>query len=103
MGKENEDRSVDKAEINTASLHSHEKGEIISASKVSIYSQCPLKYLLTYEYGFGKFNSDYLNFKFAYKHKILKHFSGSDIESDFENNDERFESFESEIYFMWLW
>jgi ATP-dependent helicase/nuclease subunit A len=97
MGKENEDRSVDKAEINKASLHSHEKGEIISASKVSIYSQCPLKYLLTYEYGFGKFNSDYLNFKFAYKQKILKHFSGSDIESDFENNDDRFESFESEI------
>jgi ATP-dependent exoDNAse (exonuclease V) beta subunit len=93
----NEDLNFDNAEINTASLHSHEKGEIISASKVSIYSQCPLKYLLTYEYGFGKFNSDYLNFKFDDKQKIQKYFSGSDIENDFENDDERFESFEIEI------
>ena len=36
-------RDADKAEINIASQHSQEKGEIISASKVSIYSQCPLK------------------------------------------------------------
>ncbi len=94
---ENEDRNSDNAQINTASLHSQEKGEIISASKVSIYSQCPLKYLLTYEYGFGKFNSDYLNFKFADKQKIQKYFSGSDIENDYENDDERFESSDSEI------
>ena len=95
--RENEDHNFDNAQINIASLHSQEKGEIISASKVSIYSQCPLKYLLTYEYGFGKFNSDYLNFKFADKQQLKKHFSGSDIENDFENDDERFESFESEI------
>lgn len=95
--KENEDRNFDNVQINTASLHSREKGEIISASKVSIYSQCPLKYLLTYDYGFGKFNPDYLNFKFADKNKIQKYFSGSDTENDFENDDERFESFESEI------
>jgi len=63
--REEEVRDVDKSQINIASLHSLEKGEIISASKVSIYDQCPLKYLLTYEYGFGKFNSDYLSFKFA--------------------------------------
>ena len=93
----NEDHNFYNAKINIASLHSQEKGEIISASKVSIYSQCPLKYLLTYEYGFGKFNSDYLNFKFADKQQLKKHFSGSDIENDFENDDERFESFESEI------
>jgi len=35
-------------------LSNTEKGEIISASKVSIFNQCPVKYLLTYEYGFGK-------------------------------------------------
>src|SRR5690606_18225939 len=38
-------------------LDSNEKWEIISASKVSIYSQCPLKYYLTYESGFSKLNS----------------------------------------------
>ncbi len=52
-------------QINTSRLSSTEKGEIISASKVSIYSQCPLKYLLTYDYGFGKLNSDYRNHGFA--------------------------------------
>ena len=75
----NEDHNFYNAKINIASLHPQEKGEIISASKVSIYSQCPLKYLLTYEYGFGKFNSDYLNFKFADKQQLRKHYSGSDI------------------------
>ena len=89
--------NFDNAEINTASLHSQEKGEIISASKVSIYSQCPLKYLLTYEYGFGRFNSDYLNFKFDDKQNIQKYFSSSDIKNDFENDDERYQSIESQI------
>ena len=90
-------RDADKAEINIASQHSQEKGEIISASKVSIYSQCPLKYLLTYEYGFGKFNSDYLNFKFADNLKTSNFLSGSDEENEVENDDQRFESFENEI------
>lgn len=42
---------------------SREKEEIISATKVSLFSQCPLKYFLTYEYGFGKLNSDLIQFK----------------------------------------
>lgn len=41
-------------EVNLDLVSNREKGEIISASKVSIYSQCPLKYLLTYEHGYGK-------------------------------------------------
>jgi ATP-dependent exoDNAse (exonuclease V) beta subunit len=52
-------------QINTSFLSSKEKGEIISASKVSIYSQCPLKYLLSYDYGFGRLNSDYQNYGFV--------------------------------------
>ncbi|MDT3696178.1 MAG: UvrD-helicase domain-containing protein [Ignavibacterium sp.] len=43
--------------ISTGGLYSTEKLEIISASKVSIYNQCPLKYYLTYEAGFSKLNS----------------------------------------------
>jgi ATP-dependent helicase/nuclease subunit A len=46
--------------FNLENLSSLERGEIISASKVSIYNQCPLKYLLTYEYGFGKLTSKIL-------------------------------------------
>jgi ATP-dependent helicase/nuclease subunit A len=44
-------------EIEIHKIASQEKGEIISSSKVSIYSQCPLKYFLTYEYGYAKLNS----------------------------------------------
>lgn len=50
--------------VNLSKIASEERGEIISASKVSIYSQCPVKYLLNYEYGFGKLNSKYLKNKF---------------------------------------
>jgi ATP-dependent helicase/nuclease subunit A len=88
-------RDADDVEINTSSLHSQEKGEIISASKVSIYNQCPLKYLLTYDYGFGKFNSDYLNFRFSEKSKKeSKLFAYEDQD---EKDDLRFESFETKI------
>lgn len=52
-----------KAELkfNLENISSLEKGEIISASKVSIFNQCQLKYFLTYECGFGKLNSKILN------------------------------------------
>jgi ATP-dependent helicase/nuclease subunit A len=42
-------------------IQSGEKEEIISATKVSLYNQCPLKYYLTYEFGFGKLNSERLS------------------------------------------
>jgi ATP-dependent helicase/nuclease subunit A len=93
--KEKSIRDTDNVEINTSSLHSQEKGEIISASKVSIYDQCPLKYLLTYEYGFGKFNSDYLSFRFSDKNKKDKKISG--YEDHDEKDDLRFEAFETKI------
>ena len=95
--REDKIKNVAQAEINTAPLYSQEKGEIISASKVSIYSQCPLKYLLTYEYGFGKLNSDFLHFKFDGKLKNRKYFSDAALEDEIDVDDFRFESFENEI------
>lgn len=35
------------------------KGEIISATKVSMYSQCPLKYCLIYKYGYSELFSEF--------------------------------------------
>ncbi len=58
--REKTDVQIDNFEFNVSKLGSDEKGEIISATKVSIYHQCPLKYFLTYEYGFGRFNSERL-------------------------------------------
>ncbi|MDY0082863.1 MAG: UvrD-helicase domain-containing protein [Ignavibacteriaceae bacterium] len=51
------EKEISGLKIYTEGPYSHEKLEIISASKVSIYNQCPLKYYLTYESGFSKLNS----------------------------------------------
>lgn len=44
-------------EINISSIEPPIEKDIISATKVAVYNQCPAKYLLTYEYGFGKINN----------------------------------------------
>lgn len=43
--------------FNTTNTEIPLEKDIISATKVAVYSQCPTKYLLTYEYGFGALNS----------------------------------------------
>ena len=48
--------------------------DIISATKVAVYNQCPTKYLLTYEYGFGLINSlnkESKNQKFEFENNPL--------------------------------
>lgn len=39
------------------------EGEIISATKVSTYTQCPLKYKLIYKYGYSELYSELKNFR----------------------------------------
>ncbi len=49
-----EERMLDaQKEFLLAEIKDFPEGEIISATKISIYSQCPVKYQLTYEYGFS--------------------------------------------------
>lgn len=43
--------------INLQEIEPTLEKDIISATKLSVYNQCPTKYLLTYEYGFGFFNN----------------------------------------------
>lgn len=45
------------------------EGEIISASRVSTFHQCPLKYKLTYEYGFSRLMNQFQNWKDGKKDK----------------------------------
>ncbi len=40
--------------LNANPIKDQPEGEFISATKVAVYKQCPLKYQLTYEYGFTK-------------------------------------------------
>ena len=43
--------------INTGKITDVEKNEIVSASKIAVFSQCPVKYKLTYELGYSKLHS----------------------------------------------
>jgi len=40
------------------------EGEIISATKLSIFNQCPLKYRLTYEYGFSRLMNQFKDWEY---------------------------------------
>lgn len=50
--------------VNLSKIFDVQKEEIISASKVAIYNQCPTKYLLTYEYGYNELYDAYKKQKF---------------------------------------
>jgi ATP-dependent helicase/nuclease subunit A len=54
FSRENEKTALDNVEILTGSVSRKEKNEFISASKISVFAQCPFKYYLTYEIGFSK-------------------------------------------------
>jgi len=45
--------------INLSKIMDVQKEEIISATKVAIYNQCPVKYLLTYEFGYNELYDSY--------------------------------------------
>lgn len=48
-------------EFNVGKISDTPEGEFISATKVAVFNQCPLKYQLTYEYGFTKLFSRFKN------------------------------------------
>ena len=87
-----EKKQFEDYKLNVNPLSSKEKGEIISASKVSIFSQCPLKYLLTYDYGFKELNAGYRNYKIkneSGKYSILSEVEDDIIDDRFELVEER--------------
>ncbi|MBK7105800.1 MAG: UvrD-helicase domain-containing protein [Ignavibacteriae bacterium] len=50
-----EEKAIDESyEFLIEKIKSTEKNEIISASKISLFLQCPKKYQLTYEFGYGE-------------------------------------------------
>ena len=48
-----------KENFNIDEIKDRKKDEIISATKVAVFKQCPLKYQLTYEFGFGQLMNQY--------------------------------------------
>ena len=59
------------------------EGEIISATKVSIFHQCPIKYKLTYDYGFSGLMNQFNNLKLE---KINKKYEFQPFEDGVEKN-----------------
>ncbi|HSP86850.1 MAG TPA: PD-(D/E)XK nuclease family protein, partial [Ignavibacteriaceae bacterium] len=55
--------------LNIEKIYDLPEGEIISATKLSIFYQCPLKYQLTYEYGFTKLMEEFKNWNYELKSK----------------------------------
>ncbi len=59
------------AEIKIDKITDHEKNEIVSATKIAIFKQCPTKYYLTYELGYTelfKLTKTFINeYDFKYK------------------------------------
>ncbi len=57
--KRSNDLISNKYDINLSKIVDVQKEEIISATKVAIYNQCPTKYLLTYEFGYNELYDSY--------------------------------------------
>ena len=72
--------------IDLAMVEDIQKEEIISASKVAIYNQCPTKYLLTYEFGYNELYDSYK------KHNLDKGERNLYFEFDAVENKENFNS-----------
>jgi len=72
--------------FNLKQITDHPEGEFISATKVAVFNQCPLKYQLTYEYGFTRLFNRY---KTWYKNQNKSDSSGSDFDyNSREENDD---------------
>lgn len=78
--------------INISAIPSNEKNEIISASKISLFLNCPRKYELTYEFGYGELTKLFRvesDFEFSLKEEdaeISGNLIGSILHSVLEKN-----------------
>ena len=90
--KEDEDESKSNFNVQLSKISSHEKNEIISASKISLFLNCPRKYELTYEFGYGELTKIFreeTDFEFSLKEEdaeISGNLIGSILHSILEKN-----------------
>lgn len=78
---------INQLELNIEQLEPPLEKDIISATKVAVYSQCPVKYMLTYEYGFGFINSVFKQNKNSF----------TELESQYSDKSENSDNGSSEI------
>jgi ATP-dependent helicase/nuclease subunit A len=84
--KSNIDEQIRTKSFLLRKIEDTKKGEIISATKVASYSQCPLKYKFIYKYGYSDL---YDNFRFFRNKKYYKSIFNDDVgQEDIRNGDE---------------
>ena len=59
--KEEKEQNESEKKISVYKVEDKSENEIISATKISVFKQCPLKYQLTYEFGFSPILNQYKN------------------------------------------
>jgi ATP-dependent helicase/nuclease subunit A len=74
------DQEIQQKKFLLERISSISEGEIISATKVSTYAQCPMKYNLNYNYGYSRLFSDLREFdnKNIYTNYTIDGFDGED-------------------------
>ncbi len=70
--------------FNLKKISDQPEGEFISATKVAVFNQCPLKYQLTYEYGFTRLFNKYKTW-----HKNQNNSSLSESNFDYNSREEK--------------
>ncbi|MEO8398808.1 MAG: 3'-5' exonuclease, partial [Ignavibacteriaceae bacterium] len=80
--EEENDIDISNKKILTEKIIDKPKGEIISATKVSVYKQCPLKYHLTYELGFTSLVSEYKKWERKNLRNVKERFEFNDREDN---------------------
>jgi ATP-dependent helicase/nuclease subunit A len=93
--KEIEKAAEENLNLNIDTIKSDISDEVISATKISIFSQCPVKYLLTYEYGFSSLQRKIFEHNLG-KKKTTKEFDISD-EEDFKDEKDHDISLKSDL------
>lgn len=82
---------IENFKINISEIHDIPEGEFISATKVAVFEQCPLKYQLTYEYGFTKLFSRYKNW-FKSQNSAIITIAGDEFKLNEDLNDDVLDS-----------
>ena len=79
--------NISNLKILTNMIDDQPEGEIISATKISVYKQCPLKYQLTYELGFTSLLDGYKKWEFKERKERTYEFNNKeDIETNNSQN-----------------
>ena len=78
---------VSNLKVLTNVIQDRPEGEIISATKISVYKQCPLKYQLTYELGFTSLLDGFKKWKYKQQQKKSFEFNRKeDVETNNSQN-----------------